>query len=991
MKIKSKAATGRKGFRFDKRWLGKEGFYDTVKLGWGDDIPTEPRSLHDKVGRCRKAISRWKKRNPTHNQKLIEKLKQELDRAQNDDSLSTEEELELKWKLCEAYREEELFWRQKSRAIWLREGDRNTKFFHAKTKQRRARNRITKLMDLLGNWVETEEGIEHLATEYFSTLFTASEPSDREEALRFTTASVTAEMNIALMRKPSEAEIKEAVFAINPDKAPGPDGMTSLFYQRFWTFVCKDIVHTVQIFFTSGELDERINQTNICLIPKTERPKSMTEFRPISLCNVSYKIISKVLSSRLRKVLPKIISETQSAFVARRLITDNILIAQEMFHGLRTNPSCQGKYVAIKTDMSKAYDRVEWSFLEELMRKMGFDERWINRIMRCISSVSNQVLINGEAKGSILPTRGLRQGDPLSPFLFILCTEVLISQIKHAEQEKKLTGLKIARASPPVSHLLFADDSLFFCKANHGECREMMKIIDVYSNASGQQLNKSKSSVMFGSKVVASSKPDLKRSLAINQEGGMGMYLGLPENICGSKKQVFSCVQERLNDRTNTWSTKLLSKGGKEIQIKADAQAVPSFTMSCYLLPKGITKNLTSAVSRFWWSTKINNRGLHWVAWDKICVPMDKGGLGFRDFHECNLALLAKQLWRLLKYPRSLLARVLKGRYYRHSNPMKVDCANNPSYGWRSIVASKEVLQKGLRKKIGNGYDTKVWDEPWLPTNPARPPLNAGIPRDENLRVFHLIDEQQNTWNMDALNELVATDDISKITSLRVSRTGRQDSYCWDFTKSGLYTVKSGYTIAHELYSEVSHSVMEPSLTGLKKSIWKVKAPRKLKHFLWQALSEFLATAKQLKDRHCARESVCARCGAESESVNHTLFECPPALQCWALSAIPTSPGLFPCESIYSNIDFLLFRAKEQGVNAEALAAFPWIAWYIWKARNEKIFSNKDISPLDSLQCAIKEAESWILAQRVDEAHVPEDVERQNPPTSIPQMIFTGR
>ena len=220
--------------------------------------------------------------------------------------------------------------------------------------------------------------------------------------------------------------------------------------------------------------------------------------------------------------------------------------------------------------------------------------------------------------------------------------------------------------------------------------------------ASGQQLNKSKSSVMFSSKVVAFSKTDLKRSLAINQEGGMGMYIELPEKICCSKKQVFSFVQERLSDRTNSWSTKLLSKGGIEVQIKAVAQAVPSYTMSCYLLPKGITKNLTSTVARFWWSTKFNNRELHWVAWDKICVPMEMGGLGFRDFHEFNIALLAKQLWKLLKYPHSLLARVLKGRYYKHSTSMQVEKANNPSYGWRSIVASKEVLRKGLRKKIGN-------------------------------------------------------------------------------------------------------------------------------------------------------------------------------------------------------------------------------------------------------------------------------------------------
>lgn len=153
VKIKTKEAGGRKGFKFDKRWLGKEGLYETVKLGWGQADPTNTSSLHERIGNCRKAISRWKKRNPTNNKKLIEKLKQEIDKAQNDDSISSEEELELKWKLCEAYREEELFWKQKSRTIWLREGDRNTKFFHARTKLRRARNRITKLLDSMGNWV----------------------------------------------------------------------------------------------------------------------------------------------------------------------------------------------------------------------------------------------------------------------------------------------------------------------------------------------------------------------------------------------------------------------------------------------------------------------------------------------------------------------------------------------------------------------------------------------------------------------------------------------------------------------------------------------------------------------------------------------------------------------------------------------------------------------------------------------------------------------
>ena len=237
-------------------------------------------------------------------------------------------------------------------------------------------------------------------------------------------------MNNCLTRDVTEAEIKKALFEMNLSKAPGPDGMTTLFYQKFWHIVRLDLVSTIKSFFSTGVLDPKLNQTNICLIPKIGRPREMTGFRPISLCNVGYKIISKVLSNRLRMILPKIISETQSAFVARRLITDNILIAQENFYALRTNDSCRKNFMAIKTDMSEAFDRVEWSFLRTLMLKLGFSSKWVDWIMTCIETVSYQVLINGEPKGSISPSRGIRQGDPLSPYLFIICTEALIARIK---------------------------------------------------------------------------------------------------------------------------------------------------------------------------------------------------------------------------------------------------------------------------------------------------------------------------------------------------------------------------------------------------------------------------------------------------------------------------------------------------------------------------------------------------------------------------------
>ena len=179
---------------------------------------------------------------------------------------------------------------------------------------------------------------------------------------------------------------------------------------------------------------------------------------------------------------------------------------------------------------------------------------------------------------------------------------------------------------------------------NISQCKEIMDILDIYGKASGQRLNTSKSSMFFGNRVEYSRKQDIKNVLGFSSEGGMGMYLGLPKQISGSKMKVFSFVQDRFNGRVNTWSSRLLSKGGKEVQVKSVAQAAPTFVMSCYLLPQGITDKLRSTTSNFWWSSKQNSRGLHWIAWDEICTPKDSGGLGFRDLHDFNIALLAKQL-----------------------------------------------------------------------------------------------------------------------------------------------------------------------------------------------------------------------------------------------------------------------------------------------------------------------------------------------------------
>ena len=208
-----------------------------------------------------------------------------------------------------------------------------------------------------------------------------------------------------------------------------------------------------------------INRTNIALVPKVKNPSKMKDFHPISLNNVAYKLISKVLANHLKVVLPYLISENQSAFLTEHLIINNILVAFELMHYLDHKKSGKDGYMVVKRDMSKAYNRVEWIFIEKVIRSLGFHERWVDWILRCITTVSYSVLINGKSYGCITLSKGLRQGDPLLSHHFLLCTEAFSAMIMEANNNQGLNGISIYRGSPKITHLFFTNDSLLFCKA----------------------------------------------------------------------------------------------------------------------------------------------------------------------------------------------------------------------------------------------------------------------------------------------------------------------------------------------------------------------------------------------------------------------------------------------------------------------------------------------------------------------------------------------
>jgi hypothetical protein len=414
------------------------------------------------------------------------------------ENISKEENLQ--WEYNESLRREEALWRQKSRVQWLSTPDLNIRFFHITTTVRRRRNQICFLKNESDRWIQGDEAIGNTFASNFSTLFQSSSPPFPEELSNLLEPVINDEDNAFLCSISLEEEIKEALFSMNSNKSPGPNGLPPLFFKHYWNIVKREVLEAVRNFFQSGRLLKQLNHTFIDLIPKVEGAASVNQFRPISLCNVIYKIISKILASRLKLMLPRFISPWQGAFVPGRLIQDNSIIACEVINAMKKSKGKQG-YMAIKLDMEKAYDRMEWSFLLKIMEKLGFNHIWITLISECISSPSFSVLINGSPYGFFSSSCGLRQGDPLSPFLFIIGAEIFPGVLLQAELEGKFQGFNLARSCPRVSHLLFVDDLSIISRAFLEDAAAVQSCLLKYQEWSGQKVNVKKSLIMFNRKV----------------------------------------------------------------------------------------------------------------------------------------------------------------------------------------------------------------------------------------------------------------------------------------------------------------------------------------------------------------------------------------------------------------------------------------------------------------------------------------------------------
>jgi hypothetical protein len=455
-------------------WIRDEEHIQIVKDSWQNNPTDLGNRLHYTLDR----LHHWGKEKFGRIPRRIKQAQADLLQL-NDQTIDGNQMVNIRTKekeLDNLLQCEEMWWQQRSRAMWLKHGDKNTTYFHQKASHRKRKNRIDSITDSQGHTHTDHDKIEETLTEHFKNLFKTQETYHITETTEVVKNVISEDMYNHLSADFTSEEVKNAIGDIKGLAAPGPDGLPAIFYHTYWDIVGKDVTNSVLHVLNQKGDSKPYNHTHICLIPKNNTPNLPSDYRPIALCNVTLKIITKTIANRLKAILPDITSPNQSAFVPGRLITDNTLVAYEIFHYFQQSSSKKG-FMGIKTDMAKAYDRVEWTFLQTTLETMGFPHNLTDTIMNCVSNVTFSILINGHPSHSFPPQRGLRQGDPLSPYLFIICANVLSNLISKAQRQQKLHGVKIAHGAPDVSHLLFADDSLFFCKANKGEAKEIQRII----------------------------------------------------------------------------------------------------------------------------------------------------------------------------------------------------------------------------------------------------------------------------------------------------------------------------------------------------------------------------------------------------------------------------------------------------------------------------------------------------------------------------------
>uniref|UniRef100_A0A803NH51 Reverse transcriptase domain-containing protein n=1 Tax=Cannabis sativa TaxID=3483 RepID=A0A803NH51_CANSA len=859
-------------FRYENMWARDQRCYWVVKEAWAKRLHNNPMiNFHRKVKNTRQKLSHWNKNRFRKINVQIQEATSYLQDVEqsNPDDLNTIEGAQQQ--LSEALLREEIHWRQKSRIQWLKEGDRCSKFFMTSTIIRRRKNFIQCIKDAeKGNWIRDQKEIAECCLKNFQDLFKKDPNCCTPHLIDLFPTAITPEENLMLNAIRNPEEVMVAIAEMGKDKAPGPDGLPASFYAHHWDTISNALHEMVIHFFTHSELPHFINDTAIVLIPKNDTPVYTKDYRPIALCNVAYKIISKIIATRMRGILPKLISPTQTAFVKGRCITENTLIAREVVHSMKRKKGKRG-FMMIKIDMEKAYDNLDWDFIIVVLYQMGFSNCFTSWIRACISTKEIKLLLNGSIEGKVKPEWGLRQGDPLSPTLFIIAAETLSRLIFSKEKSGALKGFKMGRNGTAVNHLMFADDIILFGQATLKEARVFKECLTKYCLWSGQSINAQKSSIHFSKGVCGGKIQAITQLLGMKRMSPDANYLGLPLFKNARRSEEYSPLVEKVLGRVKGWKTKLLSNADRACLIKSVGSSLANYLASSDAIPVSTANKIDKTLRDFWWGDTEDKRVMHTIAWERLCKPKIHGGLGFRTTKDTNMAFLMKWAWKLMVEDSSLWVKIVNAKYLRNKDFLDIEAQPADSRMWKEILNARQFIHKGICRRIGNGEETSIWFHPWVPGGDLQSePVKDATEGISMVRNFI----RDNGWNEDLIRQWFKQEDAIRILNITLPNIPEKDSWLWLPEANGQFSVKSAYRITKNI--EANSIYNEKWLL-----IWGAKMHNRAKMMWWRVLADCLLTRNKILKAFGISDPFCPFCSTAIEDSFHLLWECSVTRAVW--------------------------------------------------------------------------------------------------------------
>ncbi|KAL4557832.1 hypothetical protein LXL04_036026 [Taraxacum kok-saghyz] len=645
-------------FRVFHSWLTKDSFGNLVADSWLHDGIVGGNlivRLKNKLKFLKNRIRTWVKENRTFGKMDLKEALLVLDRRLDAGEMGVVEERNVLFKsFIELEKSEAVDLAQKAKIKWAIEGDENSKYFHSMMNKTRSRLAIRGIL-VDGDWVDEPTAVKREFFHHFAERF-APPPVFRIR------------LNMTLPR----------VLSLDQH-----NGFTFEFIRKYWAVIGGTVVEAVQEFFRSGVFPRGCNPSFIALIPKVPNAKFVKDFRPISLIGCQYKIVAKLLANRLKMVIGDLVSDPQSAFVAGRQILDGPLILNEVVSWCKAKKK---KAMVFKVDFEKAYDSVRWDFLLDILEAFGFGANWCRWIHGCLASSIGSALVNGSPTEEFHFQRGLRQGDPLSPFLFILVMEVLHISMHRAMKQGFFRPLRIGDTLH-ISHLFYADNAINIQKS---------KILGIC--VAGGEVEQ-----------VASLVGCAPLKLPFT-------YLGVKVDGVMSRSTAWEEVAKKRTAKLSNWKLKTLSVGGRLALIKSVLGSLPIYNMSLFKVRMGVLKTLEQLRSRFFRGVDHGGNKMAWISWDKVCASKEKGGLGVGSFYALNRVLLFKWVWRFKSQPGAFWVTVVKAIHGSE------DHIGSPRASvWRDILRSRvDLVNKWIdlkqfcNKLIGDGVNTRFWKEVWL-------------------------------------------------------------------------------------------------------------------------------------------------------------------------------------------------------------------------------------------------------------------------------------